>query len=82
MTRNMSDEEVSPRSQTDIEPAQLRLQCDILPHAGDASFVIIPSRSLTSSLRTSSIGRSQANSTNDDGMEEIMNSSMNDPGIL
>jgi hypothetical protein len=78
----MTEEEVPPLSQTDTEPAPLRLQRDILPHAGDASCMIIPSRSLTSSLRTPSIERSRTNSVNDNESEEIINSSANDLNIL
>ena len=41
----MSDEESPPLSETDLEPAPLRLPNHIPPHAGDASCIVIPSRS-------------------------------------
>ena len=52
----------APFSEVDIEPAPLRLPGQVPPHAGDAGCMIIPSRSLTSSLRTPVLGRSRTNS--------------------
>ena len=41
----MSDEELPPLSETDLEPAPLRLPTVLPPHAGDAACIVIPSRS-------------------------------------
>jgi hypothetical protein len=59
----MSEEVLPPLSETDIEPAPVRLPNNGPPHAGDAACIVIPSRSLTGSLRTPTIDRSRANST-------------------
>jgi hypothetical protein len=75
----MSDEEVPPLSQTDVEPAPFRLQGNIPSHAGDPACILIPSRSLTSSLRTPPIAKSRTNSIVQD---EIEHYAINDPIIL
>ncbi|CAF4485730.1 unnamed protein product [Rotaria sp. Silwood2] len=82
ITRKMPDEDALRLSQTDTEPAPFRLESNILPRVGDAACLIIPSRSLTSSLRTPSMERSRMNSVDDDHMQEILNSSINDLDIL
>jgi hypothetical protein len=74
----MSEEEAPPLSETNIEPAPLRLLTNGPPHAGDATCMIIPSRSLTSSLRTPVIERSRANSTDYHGTESLTTSLPND----
>lgn len=61
----MSDDYLPPLSETDIEHAPLRLPNTGPPHAGDATCIVIPSRSLTSSLRTPIIDRSRTNSVHD-----------------
>lgn len=62
INRKMSAEELPPLSETDLESAPLRLPAPLPPHAGEAACIVIPSRSLTSSLRTPVIERSRANS--------------------
>ena len=62
----MSEEDLPPLSETDVEPAPLRLPNNGPPHAGDAACIVIPSRSLTTSLRTPVLERSRSNSTETD----------------
>ncbi|UJR14681.1 hypothetical protein I4U23_001674 [Adineta vaga] len=71
VTRKMSDEEVLTLSDAEVEPAPLRLTNNGPPHAGDVACIIIPSRSLTSSLRTPNLGRSRSNSTDGYETEDI-----------
>lgn len=78
----MTEEEAPPLSQTDTEPTPLRITNHIPPHAGVADCIIIPSRSLTSSLRTPVSQRSRTSSFNDNETEEIINGSINDLSIL
>jgi hypothetical protein len=58
----MSEEDAPPLSETGTEPAPLRIATNGPPHAGDAACIIIPCRSLTTSLRTPVIERSRTNS--------------------
>jgi len=74
----MSEEDAPPLSETDIESAPLRLPANGLPHAGDAACIIIPSRSLTSSLRTPINERSRTNSMDYHGTENLTTSLPND----
>ncbi|CAF2994363.1 unnamed protein product [Rotaria sp. Silwood2] len=78
VTRKISEEDLPPLSETDVEPAPLRLPNNGPPHAGDATCIVIPSRSLTSSLRTPNVNRSRTNSIDDNESEEVLNSSTND----
>ncbi|CAF0999792.1 unnamed protein product [Rotaria sordida] len=78
ITRKMSDEELLSLPQSDTEPASCHLDNNILSDAGNPSCLIISSRSLTSSLRTSSMERSRTNSVDDNQLEEMINSSVND----
>jgi len=73
----MSDEEIPSLSQTDIEPAPLRLQSNLPPHAGDAACMIIPSRSLASSLHAPPIERSQTDSISGNETEDVVYASIN-----
>ncbi len=74
----MSEEDLPPLSETVTESAPLRLPNNGPPHAGDAVCIIIPSRSLTSSLRTPIIDRSRTNSIDHHETEEIPNSPTTD----
>lgn len=74
----MSDEDSPPLSETEIEPAPLRLPNSVPPHAGDAACIVIPSRSLTTSLRTPTIERSRANSIDSHQREDLTTSLPND----
>lgn len=78
ITRKMSEEELPPLSETDVEPAPLRLRASGPPHAGDPTCIVIPSRSLTSSMRTPVIGRSRTNSIDTNHSETITDSSTDD----
>jgi hypothetical protein len=78
----MTEEELPPLSETEVEPTPLRLPNNGPPHAGDASCIIIPSRLLTSSLRTPIDGRSRNNSIDYNETEEIPNSLTNDLIVL
>ncbi|CAF1048577.1 unnamed protein product [Rotaria sp. Silwood1] len=78
ITRKISEEDLPPLSETDVEPAPLRLPNNGPPHAGDATCIVIPSRSLTSSLRTPNVERSRSNSIDDNESEDVLNSSSND----
>ncbi|CAF3622046.1 unnamed protein product [Rotaria sp. Silwood1] len=80
--RKMSNEQVLSPSQVDTEPVPFRLESSTLPHTGDATCLIIASRSLTSSLRMPSIERSRTNSDDDNQTESIINSSINDLAII
>ena len=70
----MSDEDSPPLSETNTEPAPLRLPNNVPPHAGDAACFVIPSRSLTTSLRTPVIERSRANSIDSHVREDLTTS--------
>lgn len=59
----MSDEELPPLSETDLEPAPLRLPTVLPPNAGDAARIVILSQSLTSSLRTPVRSRVNSNTS-------------------
>ncbi len=74
----MSEEDLPPLSETGIEPAPLRLPNYGLPHAGDATCIVIPSRSLPPSLRTSMIDQSRTNSIDYIVTEDVRNSLPND----
>jgi hypothetical protein len=78
----MSEEDLPSLSETITEPAPLRLPSNVPPHAGDAACIILPSRSLTSSLRTPVIERSRTNSIDYNGTEDILNCSTDDLVIL
>ncbi|CAF1057093.1 unnamed protein product [Rotaria sordida] len=82
ITRKISEEDLPPLSETDVEPAPLRLPNNGPPHAGDATCIVIPSRSLTSSLRTPNVERSRSNSIDDNETEEVLDPSTNDLIIL
>ncbi|CAF1190088.1 unnamed protein product [Rotaria sordida] len=82
ITRKISEEDLPPLSETDVEPAPLRLPNNGPLHAGDATCVVIPSRSLTSSLRTPNVERSRSNSIDDNETEEVLDPSTNDLIIL
>ena len=78
----MSAEDHPPFSQTDLEPAPLRLPSQVPPHAGDASCLVIASRSLTSSLRTPTRDRSRASSISIAETDNITTTSSNDLIVL
>ncbi|CAF1936484.1 unnamed protein product [Rotaria magnacalcarata] len=78
LTRKMSDEELPPLSENEVEPAPVRLPNNGPPHAGDATCIVIPSRSLTSSMRTPVLDRSRHNSIDENEPEEVINSSTDD----
>ena len=59
----MSDEELSPLFETDLELAPLRLPTVLPPNAGDAARIVILSQSLTSSLRTPVRSRVNSNTS-------------------
>lgn len=82
MTRKMPEDELSPLSEDNVEPAPLRLPNNVPPHAGDAACIVIPCRSLTSSLRTPNLERSRANSIDYDETDELVNSSTSDLIVL
>lgn len=62
----MSDEDSSSPIVIETEHAPLRLPNPGPPHAGDATCIVIPSRSLTASLRTPIENRSRTNSLHDE----------------
>jgi hypothetical protein len=74
VTLKMPEEDLPPLSETGIEPAPLRLPNFGPPHAGDAACIVIPSRSLPSSLRTSMIDQSRTNSIDYIETEGVRNS--------
>ncbi|CAF0724988.1 unnamed protein product [Adineta steineri] len=83
VTRKMSEEDLRPLSETETEPAPIRLRNNGLPpHAGDAACIIIPSRSLTTSLRTPVLDRSRSNSVDSDEIEQIPDTVTNDLIII
>lgn len=78
LTRNLSHEDLSDG---DLEPAPIRLPSQGPPHAGDANCMVIPSRQLTSSLRTPRSDRSRRNSSDEDP-SDLMTRSLPDDLII
>lgn len=78
----MPEKDVPPLSETEVEPAPLRLPNRGPPHAGDPTCIVIPCRSLTASLRTPILDRSRTNSIDYHENEEILNSSTSDLIVL
>ncbi|CAF4230993.1 unnamed protein product, partial [Adineta steineri] len=77
------EEDLRPLSETETEPAPIRLRNNGLPpHAGDAACIIIPSRSLTTSVRTPVLDRSRSNSVDSDEIEKIPDTVTNDLIII
>jgi hypothetical protein len=78
----MADEDSPPLLGANSETAPLRLPSVGPPHAGDTTCIIIPSRSLTSSLRTPVIDRSRTNSLDNYASVHATNSLPTDLNIV
>jgi hypothetical protein len=74
----MSEEELPPPTEEVIEPAPVHVTTVGVPHIGDASCVVIPSRSLLTTIRTPPVNRSRSNSVDDNQTNPIQNPTTND----
>jgi hypothetical protein len=68
----MSEDELPPPSEDEIQPAPIHAPTVGVPHAGDASCVLIPS-SLSSTIRTTPVNRSRNDSGDINQTDAISN---------